>query len=53
VVKIAFDDGGTAVIGPGESATISARVRVSPTDGSRWQAALIDYAVLLDSKDAR
>jgi hypothetical protein len=52
VVKIEFDHDGRVVLGPGESGAISARVRVSPTAGSRWQAALIDYAVLLDSKDA-
>ncbi len=53
VVEFAFADGGTVVLRPGESAPISAGVSVSPTAGSRWQAALIDYAVLLHSKDAR
>ena len=52
VVEIDFERGGTVVLGPGESAPVTARVRLSPSAGSGWQAALIDYAVLLGSKDA-
>jgi len=42
----------SVVLAPGQSARIAARVRVSSTAGSRWEAALLDYAVLLRSKDA-
>lgn len=53
VVQLSFAHDGRAILPAGESAPISASVRVSPSAGPRWQAALIDYAVLLDSKDAR
>ncbi len=52
VIDFAFVGGGTVVLRPGESGPISVRVTVASTAGTRWQAALLDYAVLLHSKDA-
>jgi hypothetical protein len=40
------------VLAPGESGSIRATAALPRTSGSHWQAALIDYAVLLGSKDA-
>ncbi len=53
VIDFAFAGRGAVVLQPGESGAVSARVSVAPTAGTRWQAALLDYAVLLHSKDAR
>src|SRR3954453_8239197 len=50
VVELDFDRGGALVLAPGASGSMTARVRISPSAGSRWQAALVDYAVLLGSK---
>jgi hypothetical protein len=53
LVALAFDDGGRIVLGPGQSGRITATATLAQAAGSHWQAALIDYAVLLHSRDER
>ena len=52
LVTLTFRQGGRLVLAPGESGSITATAALPRTSGSHWQAALIDYAVLLRSKDA-
>jgi len=52
VVRLRLGDRGV-VLAPGESRAITATASLPRTAGGPWQAALIDYAVLLHSRDAR
>jgi hypothetical protein len=51
LVSLTFSDGGRLLLGPGQTARITATATLVPAAGSHWQAALIDYAVLVGSKD--
>jgi hypothetical protein len=53
LIPLSLGGDGRLVLAPGQSGSITATVSLAPSPGSRWQAALIDYAVTLDTKDAR
>jgi hypothetical protein len=53
LVTLTFGDGGHLLLGPGQSGRITATVTLAQAAGSHWQAALIDYGVLLRSRDQR
>jgi hypothetical protein len=52
LLTLSLNRGGRLVLAPGESGSITATAALVPAGGSHWQAALIDYAVLLHTKDA-
>ena len=51
LVALTFSHGGRVLLAPGQSERITATATLARAAGTHWQAALIDYAVLLDSKD--
>lgn len=51
LVALTFDGSGRLLLGPGQTGRITATATLARAAGSRWQAALIDYAVLLRSRD--
>jgi hypothetical protein len=53
LVTLTFSDGGRLVLGAGQSGRITATATLHQTAGSHWQAALIDYALLLHPRDER
>jgi hypothetical protein len=53
LVTLSFSQGGRLLLAPGQSGSITGTATLARAGGSHWQAALIDYAILLRSKDAR
>jgi hypothetical protein len=53
LVTLTFSGGGHLVLAPGQATQITATATLVATGGTHWQAALIDYAVVLDSKERR
>jgi len=52
LVSLAFVDAGRVKLRPGGSAPLTATVTLRRAAGTHWQAALIDYAVVLHTRDA-
>jgi hypothetical protein len=52
VIRLRVDQA-SLVLAPGQSGTLTATASLARRPGDRWQAALIDYALVLHSRDAR
>ena len=51
LISLTFAGSGRLILDPGQTGRITATASLARVAGSHWQAALIDYAVLLRSRD--